>query len=118
MGNVSASVTERAGVAILVHVPGATTEKLAIGTACFNQETGSRYFEVPVKNQGDILTAATGTFELETEAGEHVFDRPVELGTVIPTLDTVSGRFTPGPSARELRGEDCPHSEGWQRGHT
>lgn len=89
VGNVSASVTERAGVAILVHVPGATKEKLAIGTACFNQETGSRYFEVPVKNQGDILTAAAGTFKLETEAGERVFDRPVELGAVIPTLDTV-----------------------------
>ena len=87
-GSVNTTVTERAGVAIVVRVPGAATEKLAIGNVCFNQETGSRYFEFPVKNQGAVLSTATGTFRLETDKGVHVFERPVEIGSVIPTLET------------------------------
>ena len=87
-GSVNTTVTERAGVAIVVRVPGAATEKLAIGNVCFNQETGSRYFEFPVKNQGAVLSTATGTFRLETDKGVHVFERTVEIGSVIPTLET------------------------------
>lgn len=87
-GSVNTTVTERAGVAIVVRVPGAATEKLAIGNVCFNQETGSRYFEFPVKNQGAVLSTATGTFRLETDKGVHVFERSVEIGSVIPTLET------------------------------
>ena len=34
-------------------------------------------------------STATGTFRLETEQGARVFERPVELGSVIPTLETV-----------------------------
>jgi len=88
VGSVNTTVTERAGVAIVVRVPGAATEKLAIGNVCFNQETGSRYFEFPVKNQGAVLSTATGTFRLETDKGVHVFERSVEIGSVIPTLET------------------------------
>ena len=37
VGNVNATVTERAGVAVVVRVPGATVEKLTVGNFCFNQ---------------------------------------------------------------------------------
>lgn len=88
-GTVNTIVTERAGVAIVVRVPGTAVEKLAVGSFCFNQETGSRYFEIPVRNVGAVVSTANGTFRLETEKGVHVFERVVELGSVIPTLDTV-----------------------------
>ncbi|MBA4181393.1 MAG: hypothetical protein C0506_12450 [Anaerolinea sp.] len=88
-GNVNTSITERAGMAIVVRVPGAAAEKLALGNLCFNQETGSRYFEIPVQNQGAVISTATGTFKLETASGTHVFERPVEMGSLIPTLQTV-----------------------------
>ncbi len=88
-GNITTQVTERAGVAIVVRVPGETTERLVLGEFCFNQETGSRYFEIPVLNQGTVLSKGTGRFRFETEPGRPVFERTVELGNVIPTLDTV-----------------------------
>ncbi|MBI5949500.1 MAG: DUF916 domain-containing protein [Chloroflexi bacterium] len=88
-GNVNTVIVERAGVAVVVRVPGETVEKLALGEFCFNQETGSRYFEISVLNQGTILSKGTGRFRLETEPGQPVFERSVELGSVVPTLDTV-----------------------------
>ncbi len=88
-GNINTQVIERAGVAIVVRVPGPTTERLALGEFCFNQETGSRYFEISVLNQGSVLTSGSGRFRFETEMGQAVFERGVELGNVIPTLDTV-----------------------------
>lgn len=94
-GNVNTTVTERAGVAIVVRVPGPEKEKLTLGEFCFNQETGSRYFEIAVKNEGTVLSSATGTFKLETENGTQVFERPMELGSVIPTLETVIRAHSP-----------------------
>ncbi len=79
-----ANVTERAGVAVVVSVPGPTQEKLALGSMCLNQETGSDYFEVPVENQGNVITRGSGAFRLATEDGSEVFTRPVELGAILP----------------------------------
>lgn len=101
---VGATLVERAGVAIVVRVPGEATEQLALGGACLNQETGSNYFEFVVENQGNLLTKASGTLSLMQEGGELVFIRPIELGTVLPadrTLLRVDAPLDPGPGVYE-----------------
>ena len=97
---VGATVLERVGVAVVVHVPGATREEIVLGAVCLNQETGSNYFEIGVRNQGNVMTKGQGVFTLsEEDAGEQVFSVPIELGTVLPQDDTflrVDGPFDPG----------------------
>lgn len=83
-GGVGASVTERAGVAVVVTVPGVTETSLLLGRICLNQETGSNYFETAVRNDGNVLTKAEGTLVLDTKDGKEVFSRPAELGSVVP----------------------------------
>lgn len=98
-GGVGASIVERAGVAVVVQVPGDATQQLVLGGICLNQETGSNYFEIPVRNDGNVLTDAVGTLTLSTEDGEEVFNRPAELGNVIPldgTLLRLDAPFDPG----------------------
>jgi hypothetical protein len=99
---VAASVVERVGVAVVVHVPGPTEEHLSVGSLCLNQETGSNYFEASVENDGNVLTKANGNLLLTTKDGTEVFDRPVELGTVLPgdtTLLRLDAPFDPGPGS-------------------
>jgi hypothetical protein len=88
-GGFGTTVTERAGVAVVVHVPGETVQQLALGEICLNQETGSNYFEVPVRNDGNVLTKAEGSFALVTKDGDDVFTRAAELGNVVPNDSTV-----------------------------
>jgi len=99
-GGLGAAVIERVGVAVVIHVPGPTEESLTLGEICLNQKTGSNYFEVPVANDGNVLTRATGTLQLEREDGNEVFSREVLLGTVLPgdrTQLRMDAPFDPGP---------------------
>ena len=99
-GGLGAAVIERVGVAVVIHVPGPSEESLSLGEICLNQKTGSNYFEVPVTNDGNVLTRATGTLQLEREDGNEVFSREVLLGTVLPGDSTqlrMDAPFDPGP---------------------
>ena len=88
-GNVQTTVVERVGVAVVVRVPGAVVEKLVIGDFCLNQQSGSNYFQVPVENTGNVLAKRSGKFTLESEQGQRVFERVVDLGSVMPGGKTV-----------------------------
>jgi len=97
---IGTTLVERAGVAVVVHVPGDTTQQLVVGGICLNQETGSNYFEIPVRNDGNVLTWAKGSFTLLRKGGDEVFSRPAELGNVVPadgTLLRLDAPFDPGP---------------------
>lgn len=97
-----AAVIERVGVAVVVRVPGPTQEQLTLGGLCLNQETGSNYFEVSVANDGNVLTRGAGNLTLTTKDGDVVFDRPVELGTVLSGDDTllrIDAPLDPGPGS-------------------
>lgn len=99
-GGIGASITERAGVAVVIRVPGETTQQLVLGGICLNQETGSNYFEVSARNEGNVLTRAAGSLTLETDEGEQVFSRHAELGNVVPadgTLLRLDAPKDPGP---------------------
>ncbi|MEE8346863.1 MAG: DUF916 domain-containing protein [Dehalococcoidia bacterium] len=99
---VGAAVIERVGVAVVVRVPGPTQELLSLGAMCLNQETGSNYFQMPVVNDGDVFTKASGALSLATEDGDEVFNLSVELGTVLPGDDTflrVDAPMDPGPGS-------------------
>ena len=99
-GGLAASVVERAGVAVVVRVPGPTEQNLVLGGICLNQETGSNYFEVAVRNDGNILTSGDGSLTLETKDGDEVFNRPAELGNVVPNDGTalrLDAPLDPGP---------------------
>ena len=99
-GGVGTTVHERAGVAVVVRVPGPTEEKLVLEGVCLNRETGSNYFETPVRNEGNVITKGTGTFTLTTADGLEVFERPAELGAVLPgdaTLLRIDAPFDPDP---------------------
>ena len=99
-GGVAATILERAGVAVVVRVPGPTEEKLVLERICLNQESGSNYFETPVRNEGNVITKGTGTFTLTTPDGLQVFARPAELGAVLPGDDTllrIDAPFEPDP---------------------
>jgi hypothetical protein len=101
-GGLGAAVIERVGVAVVIHVPGPGNESLTLGGICLNQETGSNYFEVPVANDGNVLTRAEGTLRLEYEDGSEVFQRDVVLGTVLPGDSTelrMDAPFDPGSGA-------------------
>ncbi len=99
---VAATVVERVGVAVVIRVPGPTEEHLFVGGLCLNQETGSNYFEASVENDGNVLTKANGSLSLTTKDGTEVFERPVELGTVLPgdkTLLRLDAPLDPGPGS-------------------
>ncbi len=99
---VAAAVVERAGVAVVVRVPGPPLERLSVGEMCLNQETGSNYFETPVTNDGNVLTRGEGSLVLTTTDGEEVFNRPVDLDTVLPgdsTLLRMDAPLDPGPGS-------------------
>jgi hypothetical protein len=99
-GGLAASVVERAGVAVVVRVPGPAEHRLVLGSICLNQETGSNYFEVAVRNDGNVLTKAEGAFTLTTKAGDDVFQRAADLGNVVPgdgTVFRLDAPFDPGP---------------------
>ena len=99
-GGLAASVTERAGVAVVVRVPGPAEHQLVLGGICLNQETGSNYFEVSVRNDGNVLTKAEGALILTTKSDETVFERAADLGNVVPgdgTLLRLDAPFDPGP---------------------
>ena len=88
-GNVQTTVVERVGVAVVVRVPGKLTQQLTMGEFCLNQQSGSNYFQIPVDNTGNVLAKGTGKFKLETEKGDSVFERNVDLGSVMPGGKTV-----------------------------
>ena len=99
-GGIGASIVERAGVAVVVRVPGDSSPELVLGGVCLNQETGSNYFEVPVRNEGNVLTRAAGTLTLTTADGQEVFTRHADLGNVVPsdgTLLRLDAPRDPGP---------------------
>jgi len=99
-GGIGASIVERAGVAVVVTVPGATEPRLVLGGICLNQETGSNYFEIAVRNEGNVLTRAAGTLTLTTDDGGEVFTRHADLGNVVPmdgTLLRLDAPHDPGP---------------------
>jgi len=99
-GGMGAAVVERVGVAVAVHVPGPSEESLTLGEICLNQVKGSNYFEVPVTNDGNALTRASGSLQLERPDGIEVFSREVLLGTVLPGDSThlrMDAPFEPGP---------------------
>ena len=99
-GGLAASVVERAGVAVVVRVPGPTEQNLVLGGICLNQETGSNYFEIAVRNEGNVLTRAAGTLTLTTDDGGEVFTRHADLGNVVPmdgTLLRLDAPHDPGP---------------------
>jgi len=101
-GGIGAAVIERVGVAVVVHIPGPSDEALTLGNICLNQETGSNYFEVPIANDGNLLTRAEGTLRLEYDDGSEVFQRDIVLGTVLPGDSTelrMDAPFDPGPGA-------------------
>jgi hypothetical protein len=95
-GGIGASIVERAGVAVVVRVPGEARPELVLGGICLNQETGSNYFEVPVRNEGNVLTRAAGTLTLTTDDGWEVFTRHADLGNVVPGDGTFLRLDAPG----------------------
>lgn len=114
-GGIAAAVVQRAGVAVVVRVPGAAAEKLVFGAVCVNRETGSSYVQLVASNQGQLLTRGTGTLALRSASGATVFERPVQLGTVLPgdatflRLDTPvaigPGRYTAAIEVRQIDGQ-------------
>ncbi len=89
-GGVQTSITERSGVAVVVRVPGQTTEELAVADICMNQETGSNYFQVSVGNAGNVLSKASGALTVTRGSGDgqEVFNAPMDVGTVLPADGT------------------------------
>lgn len=89
-GGVQTAITERAGVAVVVRVPGQTTEELVVADICVNQETGSNYVQVSVGNAGNVLSKATGTLTVTRGSGngQEVFNTPMDVGTVLPADGT------------------------------
>ncbi|MBI5290158.1 MAG: DUF916 domain-containing protein [Chloroflexi bacterium] len=83
-GGVQTSVTERVGVAVVVRIAGEAREELALGGICLNQETGSNYFQVPVANNGNILSRPSGEFILQRQGGSEVFRKPIVPATILP----------------------------------
>jgi len=83
-GGVQTSVTERVGVAVVVRIAGEAREELALGGICLNQETGSNYFQVPVANNGNILSRPSGEFILQRQRGSEVFRKPIDPATILP----------------------------------
>jgi hypothetical protein len=99
-GGLAASVVERAGVAVVVRVPGPARHQLVLGGICLNQETGSNYFEVGVRNDGNVLSKAEGALVLTEKGGDAVFERAADLGNIVPndgTLLRLDAPFDPGP---------------------
>ena len=99
-GGVQTAVVERVGVAVVVRVPGESREQLALGGICLNQETGSNYFQVPVANNGNILSRPSGEFVLAKQGGEEVFRKPIEPATILPldaTFLRIDAPSDPGP---------------------
>jgi hypothetical protein len=88
-GGLDVSVIERAGVAVVVHIPGPAAPGLVLGAACFNGKAGSAYFQVDVQNPGNVLNRGQGTFTLLSDGGVIIFEQPADLGAVIPGDDTV-----------------------------
>jgi len=82
-GGVQTSVTQRAGVAVVVRVPGELTDDLAIADLCLNQESGSNYVQVSIANMGNALTKATGELTLTKRGGQEVAKVPFDVGTVL-----------------------------------
>ncbi len=111
---IAAAVVQRAGVAVVIRTPGTAAEKLVVGDVCLNQETGSNYFQLVAANQGQLLTKGTGTFTLQAQAGAVLFERPFELGTVLPgdatflrldlPVDAGPGRYTASFSLKQSDG--------------
>jgi len=95
-GGVGAALIERAGVAVVVTIPGPAVHQLTFGRICLNQETGSNYFEIAVQNDGNVLTKAEGSLVLTTKDGDEVFSRPAELGNVVPHDSTYLRLDAPG----------------------
>ena len=99
-GGFAAAVVQRAGVAVVVHVPGKTIAKLALGEVCLNQQSGSNYFQLVASNQGDVLTKATGDLALRVDGGPDLFRRAIDIGTVLPhdsAFVRLDAPIDPGP---------------------
>lgn len=99
-GGIQTAVVERVGVAVVVRVPGESLEQLALGGICLNQETGSNYFQIPVANNGNILSRSSGEFVLARQGGKEVFRKPIESATILPrdaTFLRIDAPSDPGP---------------------
>ena len=95
-----ATIVQRAGVAVAVRVPGAAKAALALGEVCLNQQNGSNYLQLVAANQGDVLTKASGDLVFKTDTGREVFQRSVDIGTVLPhdsAFVRVDAPSDPGP---------------------
>lgn len=100
---ISAQIVQRAGVAVVVRVPGDARAELALGELCLNQQSGSNYFQVVAANRGALIARASGTFVLAA-AGREIFRRPVEIGAVLPRDSTflrLDAPLEPGPGRYE-----------------
>lgn len=99
-GGFAAAVVQRAGVAVVVRVPGKTSSRLALGEVCLNQQSGSNYLQLVASNQGDVLTRATGDLVLRAEGGPQVFARAIDIGSVLPhdsAFVRIDAPVDPGP---------------------
>jgi hypothetical protein len=96
-GGIGINMIERAGVAVVVHVPGPSNPYLELGGTCYQGGGGASYFQVEVSNPSNVLTKASGTFTLTSEGGVRIFEQATELGVVIPGDDTVLHIESPAP---------------------
>lgn len=120
VGDVQTSVTQRAGVAVVVRVPGEMTDELAIADLCLNQESGSNYVQVSIANMGNALTKATGELALANRGGQEIAKVPFDVGTVLPAdgtyvrvalpLDPGSGDYVAAATLRQADGRET-HGE-------
>lgn len=119
-GNVQTSVTQRASVAVVVRVPGETTDELVIADLCLNQESGSNYVQVSIANMGNALTKASGELTVSNRGGQEVARVPFDVGTVLPAdgtyvrvalpADPGSGDYVAGATLRQADGRET-HAE-------
>ncbi len=99
-GGFAAAIVQRAGVAVVVRIPGRTMSSLARGEVCLNQQSGSNYLQLVAANQGDVLTKAAGDLSLKSESGAEVFHRAIDIGTVLPhdsAFVRIDAPADPGP---------------------
>lgn len=121
-GGVGTSVVERAGVAIVVRVPGSAAGDLAVADLCMNQETGSNYVQMSVANAGAALTKASGTLTLRDKNAREIFTQPFDVGTVLPAdgtfirvdapVDPGAGDFAADVTLHQSDGRDVHETAG------
>ena len=79
------NVVRRAGVAVLIDVPGPHAAGLEVTGICFRQQDQERgaTFEVSVRNTGNVFVRGQGSLLISDHAGSQLASIPVDMDTVL-----------------------------------